>query len=545
MATSHPHVRSPRALRLLAALALSLALPPRAVAQEIDVVELTVADVQAAYATGRFTAVALTRAYLDRIERYEDRYNAFISMNPDALAVAAELDAEYARSGPRGPLHGVPVVIKDNFDVAGLVTTGGWEGFSAASGGVDMIPDLDAEAVARLRAAGAIIVGKTNMPDFALDGTRTRSTVAGETLNPYHVGKVPGGSSGGTATAVNASFAVLGIGTETGGSIQNPASAQALVGVKPTGGLVPLTGVLPVNASYLDVVGPLARSVRDAAIALDVLVGFGSPDPANLGAEDHVPDGGYTAGLAAGALRGKRFGLFGSGWRVDRFPLDSATERLYADATARLTELGAVVVVDPFQSSGFVELYDERPDVEAVEARDFWTYLQGLGDAAAFRTIEEWETLAGREFPSGRDAQGERQGRGRPAAPGPDADEEGRDYEVWRERLRRLFDDLFVRYELDGLFFPQAAAPNRNLVEDPSRPDYAPNNWPEIPSNVVNDLGVPVVTVPFAYYADGTPFAVAWIGRAWTEAELLGYAQVFERATRVRRPPALSRSLRN
>jgi amidase len=266
-----------RALLLAALLALA---PSAATAQRIDVVEMTVDDVAAGYRSGAFTAVELTQAFLDRIARYEGRYNAFVSLNPDALRIAAELDAEYARSGPRGPLHGVPVVIKDNIDYQGMVTTAGWSGFSTEKGGVDMVPGDDAAVVSRLRAAGAIILGKTNLPDFALDGTRTKSSVAGVTLNPYDPTRAPGGSSGGTATAVNASFAVLGLGTETGGSIENPASAQALVGVKPTYGLVPLEGVVPVDATYVDVVGPLARTVRDAALALDVIAGPTPEDPA-------------------------------------------------------------------------------------------------------------------------------------------------------------------------------------------------------------------------------------------------------------------------
>jgi Asp-tRNA(Asn)/Glu-tRNA(Gln) amidotransferase A subunit family amidase len=535
----------PRTIHSLVWLLATLALPLPGAAQAIDVVELTVADVQAGYASGRFTAVELTRAYLERIGRYEDRYNAFISMNPEALADAAALDEEYARSGPRGPLHGVPIVIKDNIDMAGLVTTAGWAGFSAATGGVDMVPTGDAAIVTRLRAAGAIILGKTNLPDFALDGTRTRSTVAGETLNPYHVGKVPGGSSGGTATAVNASFAVLGVGTETGGSIQNPASAQALVGVKPTFGLAPLDGVVPVNASYLDVVGPLARSVRDAAIALDVLT-RAAPIGRGAGAsEDGASAGEYADRLASATLRSKRFGLYGPGWRADRFPLDSATQRLYGDAVARLVALGAEVIEDPFHGSGFFDLYDERPDLGDVEAHDLWAYMQSLGERAPFRSVEEWERLAGREFQPLRPAQ---QGGAVVARPVPrpsEASDEEEAYVAWRERLRALFRETLDGHGLDGLFFPQAAAPNRNLVEDPERPDYAPNSWPEIPSNVVNDLGAPVVTMPFAYHADGTPFAVAWIGRDRSEAELLGFAHALERATRARRPPALSRSLRN
>ncbi len=227
-------------------------------ARDLAARDLTARDVQAAYSAGEFTAVDLTRAFLNRIDRYESHYNAMISMNPDALAIAAALDEEYASAGPRGPLHGVPVVIKDNLDYGGLVTTAGFSGFSGVAGGIDMVPQDDATAVARLRQAGAIILGKTNLPDFAEDGTRTRSSVAGVTLNPYNTDKAPGGSSGGTATAVNANFAVLGLGTETGGSIQNPAAAQALVGVKPTFGLVPLDGVVPLNSTNVDVVGPRA-----------------------------------------------------------------------------------------------------------------------------------------------------------------------------------------------------------------------------------------------------------------------------------------------
>jgi Asp-tRNA(Asn)/Glu-tRNA(Gln) amidotransferase A subunit family amidase len=516
----------PRPFRRPFWLLAALVAPFPAAGQAIDVVELTVEDVQAGYASRRFTAVGLTRAFLERIERYESRYNAFISMNPEALAIAAALDAEYAATGPRGPLHGVPIVIKDNIDYGGLITTAGWEGFSTAAGGVDMVPSDDAAVVTRLRNAGAIVLGKTNLPDFALNGTRTRSTVAGETLNPYDPEKTPGGSSGGTATAVNASFAVLGLGTETGGSIQNPASAQGLVGLKPTYGLVPLKGVVPVNATYLDVVGPMARTVRDAALALDVI------------AAEQMPAGGYVAGLASATLRGKRFGLFGQGWRIDRFPLDTLTQRRYDEAVATLVSLGAEVVPDPFHGTGFIELYQNRPDVHSVEAHDLWTYLQGLGDGAAFHTIEEWELRAGLEFrPAGR-GQGNGPPVARPSERPADAAESAA-YEAWRDLVRDEFHAALERHELDALFFPQSAAPNRNLVEDPARPDYAPNNWPEIPSNVVNDLGVPVVTVPVAYFEDGTPFVVAFIGDDWTEADLLGYAHVLERETRARRPPTL------
>jgi Asp-tRNA(Asn)/Glu-tRNA(Gln) amidotransferase A subunit family amidase len=503
--------------------------------QSIDVVEMTVADVAAGYAEGRFTAVELTRAFLDRIARYEQHYNAFISMNPDALAIAAALDVEYAGSGPRGPLHGVPIVIKDNIDYGGLVTTAGWEGFSGRTGGVDMIPGDDAAVVTRLRDAGAIILGKTNLPDFAGHGTRTNSTVAGMTLNPYNVDKVPGGSSGGTATAVNSSFAVLGLGTETGGSIQNPASAQGLVGVKPTYGLVPIEGVVPLSGTYVDVVGPLARTVSDAALTLDVLAGPTTEDLATFASEGHMPEGGYAAGLDAGALEGKRFGLVGTGWRTDFLPLDETTDAEYQKAIEAIRALGAEVIADPFDGSGFVEAYGERSNVPTQGAHDMFVYLQGLGPDAPFNTIEEWEALSGRPYERGQ----RRDGSPAPGPARPSATEAGDAYQAWRYEVRNLFRRVLEENDLDGLFFPQSGVPNRPVVEDPERPDFAPNNWAELPSNIINDLGVPTVTVPFSYFDDGTPFVLAFIGDMWTEAQLLAYAYAFEQAHPARRAPEL------
>ena len=496
-----------------------------------DVLELTATQVHDDLLAARYTITELTQAFLDRIARYEDHYNAFISMNAEALAIAAALDEELRTTGPRGPLHGVPVVIKDNLDYAGLVTTAGFDGFSAATGGVDMVPGDDAAAVERLRAAGAVILGKTNMPDFAGHGTRTRSSVAGETLNPYATDRVPGGSSGGTATAVNASFAVLGLGTETGGSIQNPAAAQALVGMKPTFGLVPLEGVVPIDATYRDVVGPLARTVRDAALTLDVIAGPTLEDLATYAATEHIPPDGYTAALDTTSLEGRRFGLVGAGWRESFLPLAPETVVEYADAVAALRAEGAEVVEDPFAGTEWVELYGERPSVPSVGAHDMLVYLRGLGPDAAFHSIEEWEELSGREFRRGR--------RGRsPAAP--TATEQGDAFQAWRMEMRALFRKMLEDHDLDGLFFPQAGEPIRPLVEDPERPDFRPNNHAELPSNIINDIGLPTVTVPFSYYAEGTPFVLAFIGDLWADADLLAWAYDLEQATRARVPPLLT-----
>jgi Asp-tRNA(Asn)/Glu-tRNA(Gln) amidotransferase A subunit family amidase len=537
-------VKALRQLFLLFALAagascsrasLPVSQSPQTSAAAINVVELTVEQIQADYTARKYTVQQLTQAFLARIAMYEDHYNAFVSMNPDALAQARALDAQLASGAPRGVLFGVPVVIKDNIDYGGLVTTAGFSGFSAATGGVDMIPTYDAVVVERLRQAGAIVIGKTNMPDFAGNGTHTRSSVAGVTLNPYALDRVPGGSSGGTATAVNASFAVFGLGTETGGSIQNPSAAQALVGVKPSFGLVPTHGVVPIDATYKDVVGPLARSVRDAAIAMDILAGPTPKDLATYAVSENQRPRNFLASLDERSLAGKRFGLVGPGWRTQFLPLAAETERAYRQAVEVLKSRGAEVVEDPFLNTGWVEQYRRQPGTGGTGAHDMFVYMQGLGERAAFRTVQEWEALSGRSMGNNRRGPGARSS----------ATEAGDAFQAWRRETRALFRKVLADNSLDGLFFPQAGSPITALVMDPARPDFVPNNHPEIPSNIIDDIGLPTVTVPFAYYADGTPFVLAFIGDMWSDVRLLSFAYDFEQATRARIAPRLVVAPRN
>jgi Asp-tRNA(Asn)/Glu-tRNA(Gln) amidotransferase A subunit family amidase len=407
-----------------------------------------------------------------------------------------------------------------------------------------MIPSDDATVAERLRAAGAIILGKTNLPDFAGHGTRTNSTVAGVTLNPYNVDKAPGGSSGGTATAVNASFAVAGLGTETGGSIQNPASAQALVGVKPTFGLVSLEGVVPMSGS-VDVVGPLAKTVRDAANILDVIAGPAEEDPRTELALGHVPPSGFASFLSDSALMGKRFGLVGEGWRTSFLPLAPETSAFYQEAISVLEAEGAEVVEDPFFGTPFIELYQERRGARSNGGDDMLNYLQGLGEGAAFNSIEEWEALSGRSFGRGGGRERPEVSRDPTGTGGPpptrevEVEETRPSFQEWRERIQMLFREVLAENDLDGLFFPQAGSPIPDLIDDPERPDRNPNNHPELPSNIINDMGLPLVTLPFAYYDDGTPFVLAFIGDVWTEGELLAFAYDLEQATRSRKAPEL------
>jgi len=287
---------------------------------------------------------------------------------------------------------------------------------------------------------------------------------------------------------------------------------------------------VPSNATYVDVVGPLARTVTDAAVTLDVIAGPSDEDLATYAAVEHIPEDGYAAGLSDSALQGQRFGLVGAGWRDSFLPLAPETEERYRRAIEALRAQGAEVVEDPFEGSGFLELYGSKPRV-SVGTHDMLVYFQGLGEGAAFHSAQEWEALSGQTFRGGRG--------GSPARPS--ATEAGDAFQAWRMEIRALFRSVLEENDLDGLFFPQGGAPIRDLVEDPERPDFNPNNHPELPSNTINDIGLPVVTVPFDYYDDNTPFVVAFIGDLWTEPALFGWAYDFEQATLSRRPPTLVR----
>src|ERR1700712_2594283 len=359
----------------------------------IDVTELTVEQIQSGFASGALTSESLTAAFLERIAQFNPRYNAIIFLNPEAINDARAIDARRAAGETLGPLAGVPVVVKDTMDMAGFPTTAGWTLLYSPTGGVDLMPATDSPVVARMRAAGCVILGKTNVPVLSATGSHANDSWAGPTLNAVDTSFMPGGSSAGTATAVGTSMAVLGLAEETGGSIQNPASAQALVGIKPSFALVPNAGVMPL-ASLRDVVGPIARCTRDAALTLDVLAGFTMEDPKTIAGVGHKPKGGYAAGLDANSLRGKRLGLFGPGWRNQ--PLSAGTAELYRRSVEELKARGAVLVEDPFLGSGFADIgppvqgpgtFDRR-GLESVPY-DLQKYLQRMGPNVALKTFAD------------------------------------------------------------------------------------------------------------------------------------------------------------
>ena len=504
---------------------------------ELDIVELTLEGAQAAFARG-VSSEALTEAFLDRIARYNDHYNAIIFLNPDALADARAIDARRAAGEALGPLAGVPVVVKDPMDMVGFPTTAGWSLLHGKSGGVDLMPGTDSPVVARMRGAGAVILGKTNVPILSHTGAHANGSWAGPTFNPAGREFLPGGSSAGTACAVACSMAVLGLAEETGGSIQNPASAQALVGIKPTFALVPNAGVMPL-ASMRDVVGPIARCVRDAALTLDVLAGYTMEDPKTVAGIGRIPRGGYTSMLGADALRGKRIGLYGPGWRD--LPLSAEASSLYAGARNELTARGAVLIEDPFAGSGFAALRQPTPPLEEFDARgmesvpyDLEQYLRRLGPDAAVRSFAEFARVTAAEDafgPAGVLGFMHHLPQFAASLADPTAPPDISDFIAAREDYLAIFDVVFTEARLDAVVFPQMRDALAGL-----------NSGQPIHETVVSEIniaGLPAVTIPAGYYASGAPFGLVFVGRQWSEAALLAMAFDYESATRHRRAPEL------
>ncbi|MGW9478190.1 amidase [Saccharomonospora azurea] len=512
------------ALSLLAAVPATAASPEPA--PETDVVGRTVADLRHLLDDGSVTSVQLVDAYLRRIEAFDrdrpDRpgLRAVISVNPAARADAARLDAERAAGRVRGPLHGVPVVVKDNIDTRDLPTTSG----SAALRGL-RAPD-DATQVARLRAAGAVVLAKTNLHEYAMS-IYTVSSLGGQTRNPYDPSRHPGGSSGGTAAAVAAALAPAGFGTDTCGSVRIPAAHNNLVGVRPTLGLSSRDGVAPL-AGTQDTVGPLTVSVEDAALLLDATVGYDPADPVTEAARGRVPDS-YTDGLRRGAVAGARLGVVTD--YLDTEGRAAQTSALVRAAAADLENLGAEVV-ELGPQEGLMDAAGAANRVRHEFERDLNAYLadsaRGMPRRLAHLAPPRDElTLAdivasGEVTPSVLDTL--RAWVDSPSLPNPEYEEALRQ----RDRLRDLLTELLRRHDLDALVYPS--------ISEPPTPIGVEQSYRNC--RLAAFSGFPAVSVPAGFTADGLPVGVELLGAPFSEPALLGYAYDYEQATRHRTPPA-------
>lgn len=525
-----------------------------------DLLDVTVPRLQQLYADRTYTVTQVVQWHLDRIDRYNGVYGAIETvLRESALAQAARLDAEASRSGStRGPLWGVPIVIKANTSVKGEVTTAGWDGF--AKPGVELLAPSDATVVAKFRAAGAIIVGLANMPDLANSDTN-RSSSFGRTGNAYDVRFSPGGSSGGVVTAVAANMAVLGNGTDTGNSIRMPAATSALVGVFPTRGLVSIAGIAPLDW-LLDNTGPIARTVTDAAIALSVMAGPDSLDPVTSVAPDSAKGAPYEGGLKAASLKGKRFGvpafvMTGEGIPFHGIPYavpDAAADKLRAAARIPLhaeTRERFLAALDALKAAG-AEIVMGDSVLPASFARTAsrvatYAYMRDGTDRfltdfgpASYHSSADYQRIAGSPlFTSsiGTEAHFNSFGSVRIAQRVFDTDPDAeRMYHGPRRAMLAEYVATMDRLKLDGYVYPaiQMPPPDETMPQDGrlSEGPHSATSW-------VNMIGVPAVVVPAGVYTSGLPYDIEIATRPWHDGELLGLAYAWEQVAPARKPPVL------
>ncbi|MDQ1050803.1 amidase [Streptomyces sp. V4I2] len=496
------------------------AVPAQAHAAAGELDELGITELRRRMDDGRLDAERLTRYYLERIERIDPLLHAVIEVNPDALREARRLDAEGNR---RGPLHGIPILLKDLVETADRMHT--TAGSLALEG---LRPTADATVAARLRAAGAVILGKTNLSEWAGGMSLTHhagwSARGGQTRNPYKLDRSPNESSSGAAVAAAANLCVAGIGTETNGSIIDPASANSVVGVKPTVGLVGRGGVIPGVPSQ-DSVGPIARTVRDAAILLGALVGVDGRDPATEASRGHFHRD-YTRFLDAGGLRGARIGVP----RAVYFGYSHHADEIAERAIATLREAGATVV-DPADIPTAEQLED-LPSSPAVQVYEFKRGLNSyLAGARGDHPRSLAELIAFNRAHADRELRYVRQDGLETVHELHVTEREYREALATNHRLSRAegIDAVLRRFRLDALVMPTTGPPAKiDLIRGDSHGGGA--------STPAALAGYPAISVP-AGFAFGLPVGLTFMGTAWSEPTLLRLAYAYEQAGRVRRPP--------
>ncbi len=521
-------------------LAVTLAAVPTLPAgqpQRFAVEEASIAQIQAAMGAGHLTCHALVQQYLARIDAYDKQgpaINAIVVVNPAALQEADELDRRYRSSGPVGPLHCIPLLVKDNFETIGLQSA---DGSLSLKG---FVSNRDAFLVKRVKAAGAIVLAKTNMAEFAFSPYETvNSILPGYTRNPYALTRVTAGSSGGTAAGVAASFGAAGFGSDTGNSIRGPSSHQALVGIRSTMGLTSRSGVAPLNL-LADIAGPMARSVEDAVAIFQVIVGEDPDDPVTVAGGDvqpglrpggrpaAIPD--YRRALVRDGLKGARIGILRQAYESDG--ADPEVLAVFRKAVDDLGRAGATIV-DP----AAVDLSQVRRSRGAGPCGGFKydinRYLAAQGDRVPVHSLEE--IIRSRAFhPS---IQLRLQNAQESAENGPDT-EACKAEADYREQFRAAVLKTMEAQRLDAFVYPTWSNPPR-LIGDLNTP-AGDNSQVFSPTT-----GFPSVQVPMGYTRNDTlPAGITFFGKAWDEATLLKLAYAYEQATHHRRPPASTPALK-
>jgi amidase len=490
----------------------------------LQIDEATIAQVHSAMKAGTLSCRALVDHYLDRIQAYDRKgpvLNSIVLVNRAARTEAARLDERFAQGGLTGPLHCVPVIVKDNFETIGLQSAAGslsLKGF---------VSHRDATVVRRMKAAGAIVLAKSNMAEFGLNPLTTINSIAGVTRNPYALDRVPAGSSGGTAVAIAANFGLAGLGTDTGSSVRGPASHNAIVGIRPTMGLTSRTGIVPLN--YLsDVAGPMTRTVEDAAAVLQVIAGEDPEDAATAASHGLEPPL-YTNSLVATGLQGARIGVLRQAHTGGPLKIDSEIERNFIQALHDMEAAGAEIF-----DSVHVDQVPAVPGAEYCRGLkyDLNEYLAARGGDVPVHSLDE--IIESGEFHSSileellavqsTDQDG----------PGSKACKANAAYRAaLGAALTRAMDNL----RLDALVYPTWSQPPQ-LVKSVS-PQRAGQSL-----MFATASGFPAMTVPMGVTHGVLPSGLSFLGRAWSEPTLIRLAYAYEQATRHRRPPPTTPPLR-
>jgi len=479
-------------------------------AQSFEVAESSIADEQKAMTEGRVSSKDLVEAYLKRIQAFDQRgprLNALITLNPNAIRQAEELDRERAAKGSRGPLHGIPVIVKDNYSTADMQTTAGTMAL------LGFVPAIDAFQVRKLREAGAVIIGKSNLHELA-SGITTVGSAFGQVRNPYDPARNPGGSSGGTGAAVAASFAAAGMGSDTCGSIRIPSSVNNLVGLRPTKGLSSIAGIVPLSVTQ-DVGGPLARSVTDLAAMLDATIGEDPDDPAT-----HLPAGQlrpkFTEALQATSLKSARMGilepLFGGPGE------DQEVIRVVRASIEEFKKEGAVAISVPLP-----ELTADLNGSSVINAEfkeDLANYLAKSGNPPV-RSLEDivHGGLFHAALAAGMDARLASKGRN------------SREYQLAlakRAAIQQIILKLMEDQKLDALVYPTLTR-RPAMIGDPQGGTTC---------QLSASTGFPAISMPAGFTAEGLPVGVELLGRPFDDAKLVSYAYAYEQVTHHRRAPA-------
>jgi amidase len=491
-----------------------------------QVEEASIADIHAAFRAGRITCRGLVEKYLRRIDAYDKNgpaINAIVVVNAQALAEADELDARFKASGPVGPLHCIPMIVKDNFETVGLQSSNGsltFEGY---------LPTTDAFQVARIKAAGAIVLAKSNLAEWAFTPNETLSSILpGYTKNPYALDRVTAGSSGGTAAAIAANFGAVGLGSDTGNSIRGPASHQALVGIRSTMGITSRAGVFPLNL-LADIAGPMARTVADATAVFQVVVGEDPNDAVTRAARGRaIPV--YADALRRGALRGMRIGVLRQAYERDS--TDPEIVQVFMRALEDLKLAGAIIV-DPAPIAGLDAI--RRPPGISCQAfkYDLNQFLAARQGRVPVNSLTD--VVKGGKFHPTVQRRLEQADQGPANGPEtPDCQAEA----GYRDQVRAALLKTMDAHALDAYVYPTWSNPPR-LIGDLNTPG-GDNSQFFSPTT-----GWPAVQVPMGYTRGGLlPAGLTFFGRAWSETTLLGAAYAYEQATTHHHPPPTTPSLR-